>query len=157
MVKQDSEGPFGFSQNGLEQVEFGFLLGDALTVINARLDAAMASIGLTQSQWRVLVQVFRLDRPTQSELARAIGIGRASVGVLVDQLAHAGYLVRDPDEKDRRIWRVVPTENATRKSIEIRQLTETALRSLFADVDNQKMHAAKTVLRQLATNAVSAK
>ena len=157
MARQDSERPFGFSQNGLEQVEFGFLLSDALSIINFRLDAAMATVGLTQSQWRVLVQVFRLDRPTQSELARAIGIGRASLGALVDQLANAGYLAREPDGKDRRIWRIIPTENAMRKSVEIRQLTETTLSYLFAEVDKQKMHVAKTVLRQLATSAVSAK
>lgn len=157
METQDSERPFGFSQNGLEQVEFGFLLGDALTTINFRLDAAMASIGLTQSQWRVLVQVFRLDRPTQAELARAIGIGRASVGALIDQLATAGYLAREPDGKDRRIWRIIPTENAIQISVEIRQLTEMTLSTLFAKVGKQEMHVAKTVLQQLATSAESAK
>lgn len=153
MAKQNDVRPFGFSKTGLERVEFGFLLGDALTAINSKLDTAMASLGLTQSQWRALVQVFRLDRPTQSDLARAIGIGRASLGVLVDQLVQAGYLTREPDEKDRRIWRIVPTAYALRQSVAIRQLTEDAMDPLFANIDRRDLRTAKSVLIGLLQGA----
>jgi len=149
MPDQPNEPPFGFSETGLARVELGFLLGDAMKAINKKLDAAMISIGMTQSQWKTLVQVFRLNTPTQTELARAIGIGRAATGALVDQLADDGYLRREPDKSDRRIWRIVPTKKAMRQSTKIRQLTETTLAPIFENITSRELDTVKTIVLRL--------
>lgn len=153
MPPQSHDLPFGFNQAGLIQVEIGFLFGDVLKTINTRLDKAMSELGLSQSQWRLLVQVFRFDHPTQTELATAIGIGRAATGALVDQLVASGHLQRQADPQDRRIWRIHPTKLALSQSEEIARRTEATLAPIFSGISQSELNKLRNILYKLIGNA----
>ena len=74
----------------------------------AVLYAAIArEFELTSQQTQVLCALSR--RPSFGELAAVLGCDKTNVTGMVDRLEKRGLLSREPDEKDRRISRVVLT------------------------------------------------
>jgi len=89
---------------------FGFILHDVARLLRTTFDRRMKGLGLTRSQWWVLLYVFRSDGATQSELADMLEIEKASLGRLIDRLEAKGWLRREGDANDRRAKRVYLTE-----------------------------------------------
>lgn len=88
------------------------MIGDVTRRLRLMYDKEMKEQGLSRAQWRALIYIFRLESPSQTELATALEIGRASTGALIDQLEARGFVARATEPMDRRIWRVVPTKTA---------------------------------------------
>lgn len=89
---------------------FGFILHDVARLLRTTFDRRMKGLGLTRSQWWVLLYMFRSDGATQSELADMLEIEKASLGRLIDRLEAKGWLRREGDANDRRAKRVYLTE-----------------------------------------------
>lgn len=119
------------------QHNFGFLVSDLTRLITSEFNDMMAPIELTRSQWRVVVYLHRQDGLSQSELAELLGVGKVTIGGLVDRLEHAGWVKRQDDPKDRRTKRVYLTQKglAVEKEMITRgaELTTRMLRSLSKD------------------------
>ena len=144
-----------------ERVELTFLIGRVSRELRRRFDIDMASLKLTRAQWRAMLYVFRLKQPTQTELAEVLELGRASVGSLIDQLERRGYVARIVDEKDRRVWRVVPTSLASVKWAEIDEAGSHVATEVFAgfteeDLLNVKRYMEKVILNLNRANEMSA-
>lgn len=95
-----------------QEVRIGFLVHDVSRMRRTLFDQAMKPLGITRSQWWVLSQLSRHARSgmLQTELARDLDVGKVTVGGLIDRLEAAGYVVRRPEENDRRAKRVMITE-----------------------------------------------
>ena len=106
----------------------------------------MEAIGLTRSQWHALVYVLRLNDPTQTVLAEALDIARPSVGALIDQLENSGYVSRERDADDRRVWRIVPTTLARQRAGEFAESAERVASRAFATVDADDLAASTALL-----------
>lgn len=91
------------------QHNFGFLVTDLTRLITSEFNDMVAPIDLTRSQWRVVVYLHREDGLSQSELAELLGVGKVTIGGLVDRLQHAGWITRRDDPKDKRTKRVYLT------------------------------------------------
>ncbi len=85
---------------------FGFLLNDVARLLRTAYDRRVRGLGLTRAQWWVLTHLFRIDGPTQSELAELLEIERPTLGRLLDRLEAKGLVRRVPDARDRRAWRI---------------------------------------------------
>lgn len=119
------------------QHNFGFLVSDLTRLITSEFNEMMAPIELTRSQWRVVVYLHREDGLSQSELAELLGVGKVTIGGLVDRLEHAGWVERRDDPGDRRTKRVYLTKKGQAVEQEMitkgAQLTKRILRSLSKD------------------------
>lgn len=119
------------------QNNFGFLVSDLTRLITSEFNDMMAPIELTRSQWRVVVYLHRQDGLSQSELADLLGVGKVTIGGLVDRLEHAGWVKRRDDPKDRRTKRVYLTEKGQAIEAEMMtrgvELTQRMLRTLTED------------------------
>ena len=95
-----------------QEVRIGFLVHDVSRMRRTLFDQAMKPLGITRSQWWVLSQLSRHARSgmLQTELARDLDVGKVTVGGLIDRLEAAGYVVRRPEENDRRAKRIMITE-----------------------------------------------
>ena len=95
-----------------QEVRIGFLVHDVSRMRRTLFDQAMKPLGITRSQWWVLSQLSRHARSgmLQTELARDLDVGKVTVGGLIDRLEAAGYVVRRPEEHDRRAKRIMITE-----------------------------------------------
>jgi DNA-binding MarR family transcriptional regulator len=88
------------------------LVNDIARQVRYRFDARTRMIGVTRPQWRVLLVIARLDRPSQSEVAELLDVERITLCRMVDRLAETGLVERHADPADRRVWRLQLTEKA---------------------------------------------
>lgn len=95
-----------------QDFRIGFLVHDVSRMRRTLFDQAMKPLGITRSQWWVLSQLSRHARAgmLQTELARDLDVGKVTVGGLIDRLQASGYVVRVPDETDRRAKRIQITD-----------------------------------------------
>jgi DNA-binding MarR family transcriptional regulator len=84
---------------------FGFLLTDVARLMRTIYDRRVKSLGLTRSQWWVLNHLFRGDGVTQTELADTLEIEKPTLGRLLDRLEAKGWVRREADARDGRVWR----------------------------------------------------
>ncbi|NIB38799.1 MarR family transcriptional regulator [Pseudomaricurvus alkylphenolicus] len=90
----------------------GFLVHDVSRLRKKVVDHELKPLGITRSQWWVLVNIARYaeDGIAQTELARLMSVGKVSLGGLIDRMEASGWLERLPDPEDRRAKKVVMTK-----------------------------------------------
>jgi len=89
---------------------FGFLLNDVARLMRTAYDRRIRKLGLTRAQWWVLTHLYRSNGVTQTELAETLEIEKPTLGRLLDRLEAKGWVRREHDASDRRVWRVHLTE-----------------------------------------------
>ena len=85
---------------------FGFLLNDVARLMRTAYDRRIRELGLTRAQWWVLTHLYRSNGVSQTVLAETLEIEKATLGRLLDRLEAKGWVRRDHDARDRRVWRV---------------------------------------------------
>lgn len=109
----------------------GSLLHDAARLVRKRFEIRAAAYGLSSAQWRLLVHVLREGSVPQARLADLLEIEPISVSRLIDRMQKSGWVTRQPDPTDRRVQRIVATENT--------QAIRHELRTMAADVYEEAM------------------
>jgi DNA-binding MarR family transcriptional regulator len=89
---------------------FGFLLNDVARLMRTAYDRRIRKLGLTRAQWWVLTHLYRANGASQTELAETLEIEKPTLGRLLDRLEAKGWVRREHDASDRRVWRVHLTE-----------------------------------------------
>ena len=89
---------------------FGFLLNDVARLMRTAYDRRIRKLGLTRAQWWVLTHLYRSNGVSQTELAETLEIEKPTLGRLLDRLEAKGWLKREHDARDRRVWRVHLTD-----------------------------------------------
>jgi MarR family transcriptional regulator for hemolysin len=75
----------------------------AVTRLNGRhFDMRLKAMGFTRSQWLVLSALDAQEGLSQSSLAAKLNMGKAPLGVLIDELEAGCWLLRQVDPQDRR-------------------------------------------------------
>ncbi len=137
------------------RVNLSFLLAEVARLLRVAFDQEMEQFGLTRSQWQTLVYVLRLGGPSQTALADALDVARPSVGALIDQLEKSGYVMRQADSQDRRIWRVMPTSLAVERSKEIAERAEKVANHAFKGLTKEQIEGAISVIETVQQNLTS--
>ena len=89
---------------------FGFLLNDVARLMRTAYDRRIRKLGLTRAQWWVLTHLYRANGASQTELAETLEIEKPTLGRLLDRLESKGWVRREHDASDRRVWRVHLTD-----------------------------------------------
>lgn len=89
-----------------------------------------ARYGLSAPKFQVLVHLYMAGDYglIQSEISKKMMVSRANITSLLDRLEKEGLVVRKSDPKDKRVFRVYPTERAV------------ALIHAFLPVHNELIH-----------------
>jgi DNA-binding MarR family transcriptional regulator len=101
-----------------ESIPVGRLIHDVARLHRKVFDNEMQSAGLTRSQWSVLSCLARQqgESLTQTEIARALEIGKVTLGGLIDRLEAKGFVRREFTLDDRRVKQVRLTTKGLRAS-----------------------------------------
>ena len=102
----------------------GFLISDVSRLLRRVYDRRVEPLGLTRSQWRVLVHVYRREGVSQTALAQVLEIEKPTLGRLVDRLEEKGWVERRVDDRDQRARRLVITDKARPLIDEMEDLAE---------------------------------
>lgn len=139
----------------------GFLISDVSRLMRRVYDRRVEPLGLTRSQWRVLVHLHRREGVSQTELAAILEIEKPTLGRLVERLEAKGWVERRIDERDQRARRLLITDAVRPLIDEMETIAEAvhddALEGLNGDEATQLSRALLIVkanlVRQIANGA----
>jgi MarR family transcriptional regulator, transcriptional regulator for hemolysin len=95
------------------QNSMGFIVNSTAKMFVKALDSELRkSIGVTFSQWKILVMLSIKDGTTQKEIANGLGLEGATLIPILDKMEKDGLVVRKVDLADRRNNRIYRTEKA---------------------------------------------
>jgi len=131
----------------------GFLMHDVSRLRRTAFDQYMKPLGITRSQWWVLIYLARHDGMIQSDLANLLELGKAALGSLIDRLEATGLVRRGGDEADRRAKRVYlsPAGAQLIKEMHVRsnEMSERILEGLSEQEREELTELLKRVKRNL--------
>lgn len=129
-----------------------FRLEDLPRQLRKIIDDALEGNGLSRNQWRLLAYVLRQERLTQTELARYLEVERASAGLAIDALETKGLVVREQHPDDRRVWRIVSTNNAKALLHELRDTVNEVYAQLFEGFSEGELAQLGSFFERMARN-----
>lgn len=95
-------------------VAFMTLFGSAQQVLKNRMQEE-AEQGLGPLHLRALCLCLRNPGGTQQQLVQSMGRDKGQIARLIRELEERQFLVRTPDERDRRVWRLAVTPEGEEK------------------------------------------
>jgi MarR family transcriptional regulator, transcriptional regulator for hemolysin len=98
--------------SGTADTLLGFLIHDVSRTRRSAFDQFMKPLGITQAQWWVLQHLSQTDGMMQTQLADVLGVGKASLGNIIESIEAGGWAQRRSDPSDRRIKRIFLTASA---------------------------------------------
>ena len=109
--------------------------------------------GLTDAQFPVLMSLLHEDGVSQDELAQHHMLDKATVARSVARLEELGYVTRVPDEKDRRVKRVLVTDLAREIQPGLQSVREEWSETLAEGLTEQERETLDRLLGRMAENA----
>ena len=130
---------------------FGLLIGRTSKQMIEQLQQRFvaAELGISVSHWVILAQLWNEDGLAQQEISKRSGVAKPNVTTMVDMLENENYIVRVPDQFDRRINRIF----LTKKSKELRFRAITEVLALYETAFTGMTEKEKTLLLKLLTTA----
>jgi MarR family transcriptional regulator, transcriptional regulator for hemolysin len=114
------------------------------------VDRRLKCLGVTQASWTTIAVAAKASEPlSQSELADRLGVEGATMVAMMDRLAKAGLIVREPCQNDRRVNRVIVTEAGSRLVESVKTAADAARADLLAQIDPKKLAVATELLETL--------
>jgi DNA-binding MarR family transcriptional regulator len=117
--------------------------------LRTRMDARLATVGLTTQQAAVLTVAQRCATPpTQGEVAAVLGTSHQNVRQLLDGLERKGLVVVEVDALDRRSRRVRVTDAVEPLFAERDAADHAALRGWLGGLDDDELNQAVALLQK---------
>jgi DNA-binding MarR family transcriptional regulator len=88
----------------------GLLIKHVHTLIHRVIDLRACPMGLTANQWRPLMLILHRGIDTPAELARALDVDTGATTRMLDRLESKGFVQRERVPEDRRVVKIVPTD-----------------------------------------------
>ena len=124
-------------------------------LVRTAYDARLDPLGLNLTQASLLGYIAEFGSTTQTQLADRLGIGRASIGAVVDQLEARRFVVRQPNPADRRVWLVAITPEGSDLAVEIAHVDAVLRAELRRGIGREERQALAWVMTRLQQNLQS--
>ena len=125
-------------------------------LIRVAYDARLEALQLNLTQASLIAYVAEFGSTTQTRLADHLGIGRAAIGSVVTQLQERGFVERQPDAADRRVWLVAITGSGEQLTTQIRKVDEILRAELRRDISRAERQTLAAVMSKVEHNARAA-
>ena len=112
------------------RVEWAIML--AARDIRQTFDLVFADFKLNLSEVALIALITEHGTLSQSDLAKSLGMGRASLGALVDGLEQKNLVERQENPKDKRVWLIELTAIGKERSVELEDRDQ-SLREIFRE------------------------
>ncbi|NQY57520.1 MAG: MarR family transcriptional regulator [Ilumatobacteraceae bacterium] len=125
-------------------------------LVRQAFDCRLATLDLNLTQASLIAYVAEFGATSQTRLADHLGIGRAAIGTVIDQLQRRGFVERTPDPNDRRVWRVDVTDNGRALAADIAEVDEVLRAELRYGIGREERQALAWVMTRLQNNVDAA-
>jgi len=132
------------------------VIRDLARLFRDRFDRRVRDLGLTESQWRAILQLSRNPGINQAQLAEALEIQPISVCRLIDRMAARGWVERMPDPADRRAVRLLLTPKVEPVLNELHRRAAGLLAEAFAGLSRTARSELHEHLHTIKRNLASA-
>jgi DNA-binding MarR family transcriptional regulator len=109
----------------------------------------LKQLNMTYPQLGALMALMRKDDITQRELAELLETDTTTAMVLCDSLEKRGWLIRTRDRNDRRVNRLILTEDGRRIYGQAMSLIETGYESVFGGTASEKLNEVLPFLEEI--------
>lgn len=90
--------------------EFENIMAEVSMLFNKHLRQSLNDSDITPPQLNALISIYRNDKLTMGDLSSKLLLACSTTSGLIDRLEKAGLVERRPDERDRRVIRIVLTD-----------------------------------------------
>lgn len=134
-----------------DQEQFSQLLGETARAWRFELDRRLQPLGLSKSQWLVLLHAGGNGggELTQKQLAARVGVEGPTLVGLLDRMERDQWIERRPSPNDRRSKTVHLTDKALNTRQKIEAVAGQLRKELLAGVAEQDIAACKRVLTHI--------
>ncbi len=110
-------------------------------------------LGLTSSQWKVILALNLFEGLSQKELADKIYVDGSTLVPVIDKMETKGLIERRPDPKDRRHNRLYLTERSESIVDSIIKIILQLRKKMYRGISQEQQEYLKIYLRKIADNA----
>jgi DNA-binding MarR family transcriptional regulator len=135
-------------------VRIGVLVHDVARMRKTIFDQAVKEMGITRAQWWALSNLSRhkTEGMNQSDLARALNVGKPTIGGLIDRLTEKGMVERRSHGDDRRVKNIYITDHGY-DLIHYMSPIAASLNTVFLEgIAEKDIKVAEAVLQKLKEN-----
>lgn len=87
-----------------------------------RINQQLKPLGITSAEGNILLHLLFVDAQVcQEQLAEELGVSKAAISRVVDSLVAKGYVTRQKDASDKRVYCLVLTDSAREIAARVRQ------------------------------------
>ena len=125
-------------------------------LVRTAFDVRLAPLELNLTQASLLGYVAEFGATTQTDLADRLGIGRAAIGSVIDQLQARQLVERQPNPIDRRVWLVAITPDGRTLADQVSHVDEVLRAELRHGIGREERQALAWVMTRLQHNLATA-
>lgn len=130
----------------------GFQCELTLKTFIRNLAQRLDGTGVSPTQFRVLAHLMADGSQTQAELCELLSISPPSAVKLIDRMERDGWVVREADERDRRVNRVACTAQAEDIWEDITEHSIKLLEQAYQGIPSDKIDATIDLLKTVRSN-----
>jgi MarR family transcriptional regulator, transcriptional regulator for hemolysin len=139
-------------EDGSPSINIGLRLAVVARLLRQDFDRHASDIGVTRSQWAMIVVVARHPGATQRTIAELMEMSEASAGRLIDRLCADGLLERRARDDDRRARAVYVTPAAEPLLARLSELAQAGEERVFRGFDRAELDALRGYLDRINAN-----
>jgi MarR family transcriptional regulator, transcriptional regulator for hemolysin len=121
-------------------------------LVRTAFDVRLAPLELNLTQASLIGYVAEFGATTQTNLADRLGIGRAAIGAVIDQLEGRALVERLPNADDRRVWLVGITPDGSIMAGRIAEVDAVLRAELRHGIGREERQALAWVMTRLQHN-----
>jgi MarR family transcriptional regulator for hemolysin len=137
---------------GKNNNSLGALLHDVAHLLRTTIDREVEPYNLTRAKWQALGVLDRKEGVTQSELAKELELGVATVGRLVERLEARRFIERRPDPIDARVKRLFIRDQARPELDELEEVATSVRKSALRGINKSEQAELVRLLRKMKQN-----
>ena len=115
-------------------------------------DRRIADVGVTRSQWSMIVAVARHPGSTQRQVAELLEMSEASAGRLIDRLCADGLLERQERNDDRRARSVFVTDKVKPMLEQLGEIAKASESRVFNGLSEEELEQMSALLDKVYRN-----
>jgi len=110
-------------------------------------------LGLTASQWKVIMALKYFNGISQKELAGKIYVDGSTLVPVIDKMETGGLVERKPDPNDRRNNLIFLTKKSESTVDSIIEILLKLRKEFFKGISEKEQNKIRTILRKITNNA----
>jgi DNA-binding MarR family transcriptional regulator len=130
-----------------------FFLAKAHQKAHGLLKKKLAPYGLTNMQHLILEGLWYQEGTTAADLGKLLILDKATLSGILDRLDAGGWIDKRPDKKDKRIFRLYPSDKALELKNELIKVRKNGNDLLLSDFTIEEKIIFKRLLRSLFLEA----